>query len=55
MRLCVGGVIPDLVSSGSNSTWYSDVTLTNVVGTNGTSFSTGQTSCGCIYILCHRN
>ena len=42
---CVGGVIPDLVSSGLNPTWYSDTTLTNVVA-NGTSFSTGQTTAG---------
>ena len=42
---CVGGVIPDLVSSGSNSTWYSDVALTNIVA-NGSNFSTGQTVAG---------
>ena len=27
---CVGGVIPDLVSSGLNPTWHSDGMLTNV-------------------------
>ena len=42
---CVGGVIPDLVSLGSNSTWYTDAALTNIVGTNS-SFATGQTAAG---------
>ena len=42
---CVGGVIPDLVSTGSNSTWYSDAALTIVVA-NGTSFATGETAAG---------
>ena len=42
---CVVGVIPDLVSSGLNPTWYSDAALTNVVA-NGTNFSTGQTAAG---------
>ena len=52
--MCVGGFIPDLVSSGLNPTWYSDAALTNVVA-NGTNFSTGQTAAGCLYILCDRN
>ena len=42
---CVGGIIPDLVSSGTNSIWYSNASLTNVVGT-GTYFTTGQTTAG---------
>ena len=42
---CVGGVIPDLVSLGTNSTWYSDMALTNIVGTNS-SIATGQTAAG---------
>ena len=42
---CVGGFIPDLVSSGINSTWYSDIGLTNVVGTNS-SLATNQTAAG---------
>ena len=44
---CVGGIIPDLVSTstGTISTWYSDASLTTVVGT-GTNFATGQTAAG---------
>jgi len=42
---CVGGVIPDLSSSGTNSIWYSDPALTTQIGT-GSTFSTGQTSAG---------
>jgi len=42
---CVGGLIPDLVSTGSNPIWYSDAALTIVVG-NGTNFATGQTAAG---------
>ena len=42
---CVGGVIPDLVSTGSNPTWYSDAALT-IVEANGTSFATGETAAG---------
>jgi len=42
---CVGGVIPDLVSTGSNPTWYSDAALT-IVEANGTSFATGETATG---------
>ncbi len=42
---CVGGVIPDLSSSGTNSIWYSDPVLNTQIGT-GSTFSTGQTSAG---------
>jgi len=42
---CVGGIIPDLTSTGSNPTWYSDASLTTVVG-SGTNFATGQTAAG---------
>lgn len=42
---CVGGIIPDLVSSGNNPTWYSDAALTTQVG-NGNNFATGQTTAG---------
>ena len=42
---CVGGIIPDLISTGSNPTWYSDASLTTVVG-SGTNFTTGQTAAG---------
>ena len=42
---CVGGIIPDLTSTGSNQTWYSDASLTTVVG-SGTNFATGQTAAG---------
>ena len=42
---CVGGVIPDLVSTGINPIWYSDAALTIVVA-NGTTFSTGETAAG---------
>ena len=42
---CVGGVIPDFISSSSNSTWYSDASLATVVGT-GSNFATGQTAVG---------
>jgi len=42
---CEGGIIPDLVSTGSNPTWYSDAALTTVVG-NGTNFATGQITAG---------
>ena len=42
---CVGGIIPDLVSTSPNCTWYSDASLTTVVGT-GTNFATGQTTVG---------
>ena len=42
---CVGGVIPDLVSTGTNPTWYSDAALTIVVA-NGTNFVTGETAAG---------
>ena len=42
---CEGGVIPDLTATGTSVVWYSDATLTTVVG-NGNSFSTGQTAAG---------
>ncbi len=42
---CEGGIIPDLTVTGSNPTWYSDATLTTVVG-NGSNFATGQTLAG---------
>ena len=42
---CVGGIIPDLVSTGTIITWYSDASLTTVVGT-GTNFASGQTAVG---------
>ena len=42
---CEGGVIPDLTATGTSVVWYSDASLTTVVG-NGNSFSTGQTAAG---------
>ena len=42
---CEGSVIPPLTATGSNLTWYSDVALTNNVGT-GNSFSTSNTTVG---------
>ena len=45
---CEGGVIPDLTATLVTSTptfWYSDATLTIVVG-NGSTFATGQTTAG---------
>ena len=45
---CEGGVIPDLTATLVTSTptfWYSDATLTIVVG-NGSTFATGQTAAG---------
>jgi len=42
---CFGTTIPDLTASGTNLTWYSDASLTTVVG-NGVSLSTNQTSSG---------
>jgi len=42
---CEGGVIPDLTATGTTLTWYSDISLTNIVG-NGTTFATGQTASG---------
>ena len=42
---CFGTVIPDLTATGSNISWYSDVSLTSLVGT-GSNLSTGQTSVG---------
>ena len=38
---CLGTVIPDLTATGSNISWYSDVSLTSLVGT-GSNLSTGQ-------------
>ena len=48
---CEGGVIPDLTATGTSVVWYSDASLTTVVG-NGNSFSTGQTAAG-VYLLCN--
>ena len=43
--VCEGGVIPDLTATGNSLVWYSDASLTNVVG-NGSAFNTGQTNAG---------
>ena len=42
---CFGTVIPDLTATGSNISWYSDVSLSTLVGT-GSNLSTGQASVG---------
>ena len=42
---CVGGTVPDLVSSGNNINWYSDISLNNLIGT-GNNLTTGQTLAG---------
>ena len=44
---CSGATIPDLTASGSGGafTWYSDASLTTIVGT-GSPFATGQTAVG---------
>jgi hypothetical protein len=42
---CEGGVIPDLTATGTSVVWYSDASLTTLVG-NGNNFSTGQTTAG---------
>jgi len=43
--VCFGSSIPDLTTTGSNINWYSDIGLTNNVG-SGNSYSTGQTVVG---------
>ncbi|MEE2931780.1 MAG: hypothetical protein VX370_04560, partial [Bacteroidota bacterium] len=42
---CLGNPIPDLTATGSNLPWYSDASLSTIVGT-GNIFSTGQTAVG---------
>ncbi len=42
---CFGSLIPDLTATGNSLVWYSDASLTTVVG-NGSPFSTGQTNSG---------
>ena len=43
--VCEGTPIPDLTAVGSNLTWYSDIALSNTVGT-GTIFSTPNIAAG---------
>ena len=42
---CFNSVIPDLTATGTTLTWYSDISLTNILG-NGSTFATGQTAAG---------
>ena len=43
--VCFGTLIPDLTATGSNITWYSDISLNTQEGT-GNNLSTGQTAPG---------
>ena len=42
---CFGQLIPDLTATGTNVQWYSDGSLTTLVGT-GSPFATGETTAG---------
>ncbi len=43
ITVCTGTTIPDLSSTGTNVTWYSNATLTTIVNT-GNTYTTGQTA-----------
>lgn len=45
VAVCFGNPVPFLTSTGSNVSWYSNASLTNLVNT-GNTFNTGQTAVG---------